>query len=697
MKNLIAKSVGWKKSQFLYSQHQLQSKKQSDRPNLWLSVILMVVIVFIFAQILSVAAASAASNEAMLLSLSHREIIAQPGQTVKVKVGFKNLSNNIWLAGGTNQTKLAFKINPPYERTSIFYNQSWKKTSSPAYLISGDTKPGEIGYFEFNLTAPKTVGTYKEKFVLAINAVPLTGSEIELSMKVATASVATTQASLIDSPQEITAQPGKTVKVKVSFKNLTKKTWLAGGTNQTKLAFKIKPPYERTSIFYNTSWKKTSSPAYLISGDTKPGQIGYFEFTLTAPQKEGTYKENFVLAINAVPLTGSEIELVMNVANQTQVAKTADTVNGQKKLEKVIAETTDVCTKNTSHTQYTATFLQEVRPFCETLYAEDQIVIPDKNKNSNDTPAEGGSASGGNNNTQVTVAEPIIRVGIYKPESSVIIKAEQDYKIVDKNGSILMTVPANMETQASFNYTTKQYTYLANGQSATTSSYLRFEPVIENTVFIITTYEDRPSWNKTINYNQFLGKLEIRYAEANDKIWVINELPVETYLKGMAETSNAAPMEYMKALVTSARTYVMYHYNRGTKHADRHFTVDAYYDQVYKGYSAQKVLPRLSEAVEATRGRVVTYAGVVVVTPYYSHSDGRTRSWGEVWGNGDKYPWCMSVKEPEGFDKDYMFGHGVGLSARGAIILDVDLHYTWENILKYYFTGIEVGTNYGIK
>lgn len=574
MKNQITHSVGWKKSQFLYGQPKLNKEQALGKGSLYLSILFVVIIVVIVAQILSVATASAATSSATLMLVSQKDITAEVGSTVTLRVGFKNLSDKTWLAGGTNQTKLAFKIKPPYERTSIFYNKSWRKTSSPAYLNSGDTQPGQIGYFEFKLTVPKKTGTYSEKFNLAVNAVPIAGSEMEIKIQ---------------------------------------------AVNKAQVAKKVTP------------------------------------------------------VVTPAPTP----------------AKPADPAPVQKTVELVIAENTDVCTKTTNHIRYTATFLQQVRPFCETLYAEDKIVIPDPNKPVITNPT--------NNIIPVTVPEPIIRVGIYKPEGAVLITANAAYRIEDSAGNLLLSVPANIETQASFDYSTHRYSYLANGKSAVTSSYLRFKSETSGAVFTITNYEDRAAWNKTINYNQFLGILEIRYAEANDKFWVINELPIETYLKGLAETSNNAPMDYMKALISTARTYTMYHYNRGTKHADRHFTVDAYYDQVYKGYAAQKVLPRLSEAVEATRGRVVTYAGAVVVTPYFSHSDGRTRSWGEVWGNGDKYPWCVSVKEPAGFDKDYMYGHGVGLSARGAIILDNDLHYTWEQILKYYFTGIDVAGNYGIK
>jgi len=300
--------------------------------------------------------------------------------------------------------------------------------------------------------------------------------------------------------------------------------------------------------------------------------------------------------------------------------------------------------------------------------------------NTNPTNPENNSANSSNG--------PIIRVGLFSATETQTIKANTSYKIKDANGAVLAAVPLNAVATAGFNFTNKTYSFTANGTSISTSSYLRFEGDA-NTVFEIVNLEWRPAWNTSLNDNKFLGILELRYSPKTNKLWMINELQLEYYLKGLAETSNSSPMEYQKALITAARTYAMYHYNRGTKHAAEYYTLDATYDQVYKGYNSQLRLPKVSEAVEATKGQVVTYQGNVVVTPYFSHSDGYTRNYEDVWG-GAMVPWCRSVKEPNGYTKTTLYGHGVGLSAYGAILLANDYNYNFEQILKYYYTGIEL-------
>ena len=195
--------------------------------------------------------------------------------------------------------------------------------------------------------------------------------------------------------------------------------------------------------------------------------------------------------------------------------------------------------------------------------------------------------------------------------------------------------------------------------------------------------------------------MEYRYAAETDKIWWINELPIDSYLKGLAETSDASPLEFQKVLATAARTYALYHYYRGldfglteasTKHANEHFHVDATYDQVYRGYNSEIRMPRLAQAVQETRGMIVTYNHELAITPYFSRSDGRTRSWNEVWGGGEK-PWLVSVPVPEEKGKT-LFGHGVGMSAQGALLMVADEGRNWQDVLKYFYTGTSLERAY---
>ncbi len=208
----------------------------------------------------------------------------------------------------------------------------------------------------------------------------------------------------------------------------------------------------------------------------------------------------------------------------------------------------------------------------------------------------------------------------------------------------------------------------------------------------VASYNDIPSWNTNLNDNKFRGFIELKHSSTSNKAWVVNELHIEDYLKGIAEASSSAPFEHLKTMSVAARSYVYYHYSNGGKHSgepfhlknSRHGNGD---DQVYKGYGLEARWSDLKNAVNQTSGKVVTRNGSPVITPYFSRSDGRTRSWSEVWG-GD-ISWCISVSDSDsnGMTK---LGHGVGLPGYGAS-KRAERGNSYQTILSYYYTGTGLG------
>ena len=509
---------------------------------------------------------------------------------------------------------------------------------------------------------------------------------------------------MVQSQRQIELLKNEKIDFSIGFKNISKTTW----TNSGKYKVDLKRKDAKSLAFKTT----------LASADNKPGQIGYFNTTLQAPSKTGTYKYKFVLVRNGKQIIkGSEFDLVIKVVDKknqnTQIASNQNSATqapittptnslnkpvglaeiclgikpsdfkaamvDQRLLEECLKIGISVTNEGTSYIN--------LQPIPVPVPTPAPVPVPAPTPVPTPTPTP--TPSPNPNPAVDSTYGPLVRIGLYSTSDPIIIVANYSYKVKDQTQAILATVPAGIQSQVIFNFSSRTYSLVANGTNLATSSYLRFESDSAGTVFEIVSLNQRPAWNPSLNDNKYLGALEIRYSPNTSKLWVINELSLENYLKGLAETSNDSPLEYQKALVTAARTYAMYHYNRGTKHASEYYTLDATYDQVYKGYNSQIRLPKVSQAVEETKGQVVTYNNEVVVTPYYSHSDGRTRSYQEVWGGSFK-PWLVSVSEPAGYDKTTMYGHGVGLSAHGALHLAVYFNYTFDQILKYYYTGIEL-------
>lgn len=207
-------------------------------------------------------------------------------------------------------------------------------------------------------------------------------------------------------------------------------------------------------------------------------------------------------------------------------------------------------------------------------------------------------------------------------------------------------------------------------------------------IVTVENFENHPAWDVELNDNEFRGAIEV--ARSSDgSTWVVNVLRLGAYVRGIAETSDYSPVEYQKALAVAARTYTVYNMLSRSKHPGEPYILDSTAnDQVYRGYGLEKRAPAWAASARSTRGQILTYDGEVIVAPYFSSSDGRTRAWSEVW-NGDK-PWAVSVDDP-GCIGLALSGHGVGMSGTGGVYF-ADTGYTFEQILYHYYTGVDVMT-----
>jgi stage II sporulation protein D len=122
----------------------------------------------------------------------------------------------------------------------------------------------------------------------------------------------------------------------------------------------------------------------------------------------------------------------------------------------------------------------------------------------------------------------------------------------------------------------------------------------------------------------------------------VNSLPLDTYLQGVVpdESPPSWPLEALKAQAVAARTYAVATMKPAA-------TFDLYPDtrsQVYGGVAAEE--PSTNQAVAETRGEVVTYQGVPVVTYFFSTSGGRTEDVENTPLGNEPRPWLKSVDDP---------------------------------------------------
>ena len=172
----------------------------------------------------------------------------------------------------------------------------------------------------------------------------------------------------------------------------------------------------------------------------------------------------------------------------------------------------------------------------------------------------------------------------------------------------------------------------------------------------------------------------IMIQNKNGKLTVINNVPLEDYIKGVvpAEMPSSWSFEAHKAQAIAARSYALA--NLGKRARYGYDLKDTPEDQAYNGASAET--PATNSAVEDTKGIVLTY-NMKVITAYYSASAGGQTN-ADNWGTS--LPYLRSV--PSYDDNVKKNGHGVGMSQHGANNL-AKQGYNAYQILQYFYKDVK--------
>lgn len=305
------------------------------------------------------------------------------------------------------------------------------------------------------------------------------------------------------------------------------------------------------------------------------------------------------------------------------------------------------------------------------------------------------------------IAEPTIRVGLYKTDKPVKFTSDFIYEVWTKGefaGTILAQDIVTLSYKQSLklrqgseeenvfsssltpsNYKNGIYSLVSDSLTVTSSDYIRLVPQDPQAFFTLTNYSRPVKGRGKVNFNVYRGTLEYRYSAKSKLPYVINELPLDSYVLGVAETYNTAPVEYIKALAVAARSYAYALTSKLPPTDKRMFDVyPTTVDQIYLGYNSELYMPLAAAAAADTAGEMVTYNGNPVITPYFSHSNGNTRSW-----KGKDRPWLKSVKAV--YDKGKtMLGHGIGMSNNDAMKRAQKDGWTYDQILEYYYSSTTV-------
>jgi hypothetical protein len=580
-----------------------------------------------------------------------------PGENKTVTIQFQNLGPYDW--SNESDAYISIYTYDPRYRISSFEAADWDRRSQPTKLIESSVQVGEVGTIQFTLTAPQTIGSYSETFYLTAEEttfIPgglftfdITVTEEEKGL---TADAPGVSAPAIEEVEEEVETETQSDTLKdgeaspVSSEGLSATVLLR---SHKELSVKAGEEIEYTVGIKNSG---------TVAWDSR--EVKTYDFSTASIKSSGTMHNSWKSSSVLLAKSNKVIE--------------------PGKLDFLTFTFNAPSTKGSHTVRYKLAVNNSTIP---NFYIDIPIDVTTGSAEAHESDLEEGVTLGD------VIEEPILRIGVLivdeETSDQVVVTCDSDWELRDGMGNLLAEMEKNEEATAF--YKKDLYWYNAGESLETTEYYIRFVPKEDTAVCEVTNFDRRATRNAGYPDNTFRDALELRYNDYKDRTWLINELPMEEYLYGLAETSNISHSEYQKALVTVARTYATYHWERATKYKNEYFHMSSYsWDQVYNGEGHEERSPRIVEAVENTRGVTVTYEGATAITPYFSRSDGRTRDWSDVWGG--TVPWCQSVEVPGDVGKT-LWGHGVGLSASGALSMAND-GSTYQEILTHFYQGIDL-------
>ncbi len=596
--------------------------------------------------------------------------------------------------------------------------------------------PGETATFTVTLAGGFKSSLKTLKLVPIINDKTKLGKRVEISVQTTPAQFTYDLVSTSQVPAIIKA--GEVFTYTVDLKNTGNVNWQNKGNKNVRLG--TDQPRDRKTEFLEVPGSRAG---FLSQEGVLPGEVGHFIFNLKAPRVAGPYEEHFTPMVEGFAwMTNKNIHFNTFVYEKDYAAVPA--ALSQFDAFPNTTQTVTIKLRNMGGTTWTNANAPQLRktgtsrlkilsssliessiPPGETGTFSAQILVPKIftfgkikldayvgstrvttktiNVNAKRTATHEPAVSANQQASTLGVGPAPVPTPISTPvpSSSVptsisskgnnvrVLLSFSDTPIITGNG--FFTVKSGSYT-ATFSRDTKvtvqpqngAYEILANNFFQVVDDPVQFIPD-PGTILRVDNWSRKASWDPSINDNEFRGVLEVRNEG------VINELPIEDYLKGLAETLNGDPIEKKKAIVVAARNYVLYYstVGKGMKFPGKPYDVDdnPEHSQKYIGYGYEKRSPLSAKSVDDTAGVIIKYQGAVVRAPYFSSDTGRTKSAAEVWGwkNAD---FLIAIDDPYCAGKSQA-GHGVGMSGCGALGM-AQAGKTYQDILHNYYQNVTI-------
>ena len=177
-----------------------------------------------------------------------------------------------------------------------------------------------------------------------------------------------------------------------------------------------------------------------------------------------------------------------------------------------------------------------------------------------------------------------------------------------------------------------------------------------NNIEEVVANEENENLNKEENKKQYeynkYGTIKLLHSKTNQ----IEEIQLDEYLYGVVSSEMPAnyEAEALKAQAVVARTYTIYQIiNNNGKHENAEICDDSNCCQAWiskqdrlekwEAEEAEENWNKIVDAVDSTKGEIITYNGVPINAFFHANSGGITESSLNIWGEVD-YPYLKSVE-----------------------------------------------------
>lgn len=167
------------------------------------------------------------------------------------------------------------------------------------------------------------------------------------------------------------------------------------------------------------------------------------------------------------------------------------------------------------------------------------------------------------------------------------------------------------------------------------------------------------NWEKNEPLPIFVSEAEVEMTEQSQQTVLVKdedtilELELDAYILGvlLGEMPADFEQEALKAQAVATRTYTLRRVAKQSKHDDANLCTQSNCCQAYvmipeylSRSGEEKDVEKLKNALEMTKGQVLTFDGNLIEATYFSCSGGRTEDAVDVWG--ENVPYLKSVESP---------------------------------------------------